>query len=467
MYEQRIPLEDAQQLTLVEMAGNVLLEVWDQPELLIRLPDDREEHLTIEQTEAGPALSARVSCEIQVPGSLPVVIRQAKGNLKVDGLADLNAEQVRGNLKLEGVDRVLLAEVYGNLKVDATTSLRVVGTVYGDASLSSVENADLQNVRGSLLTKGLNRVRASRIGGNLQVKALGGALDVDRVGGNALLKSVDGPVTLDQVAGNLIAKDLNGGAQVARIGGNLVLSGGLGQGHSYHFQADGNATVRLPEGTNAHVTANARGKILTSLALQNQERSNGRLTGTLGEGGAELAIEVRGNVILGGGPESMGAGFGEEISRQVEEGLQAIDLEAISRQVADEMEAATSRLRVKLESVDWEHMGLRAQQAVERAMERLQRDMDRAVESAARHQERLERRLEREQRRQEWRKRRHEREAQAEPWTEDGAWGREGEDVATSPDDSELEEQRLTILKMVEQGQITPEEAEMLLDALE
>jgi len=32
---------------------------------------------------------------------------------------------------------------------------------------------------------------------------------------------------------------------------------------------------------------------------------------------------------------------------------------------------------------------------------------------------------------------------------------------------ADLDEQRLSILKMVEQGQITPEEAEMLLDALE
>jgi hypothetical protein len=461
MYEKRIQLEGTQHLTLVDVAGNVALEAWDQPELLIRLDSDPEDVLTIEQIEAGPAVSAKTSCQIHAPGSLPVIVRQAMGNLKVDGLADLNAEQVRGNLKLSGVNKAVLAEVYGNLKVDATTSLRVVGTVYGDASLNAVETIDLQNVRGGLQVKAVGRVRASRVGGNLQAKALGGALDIDRVGGNALLKSIAGPTTLDQIAGNLIAKDLSGGAQVSRIGGNLVFNGELTEGHSYHFQADGNATVRLPEGTNAHISAHAGGKMMTSLALTNQERDGSRLSGTLGEGGAELAIEAGGNVILGGSSESMGSGLGEEIGRQVEESLRAIDLESISRQVADEMEAAISRLRVKLDSVDWERMGLQAQQAAERAMERLQRDMDRAVASAARQQERLERKLEREQRRLERRTR------QQEPRGDVDSWFSSEEDATASEEVADLDEQRLSILKMVEQGQITPEEAEMLLDALE
>ena len=461
MYEKRIALEGAQQLTLVEMAGNVLLEAWDQPELLIRLPDDRPEHLAIEQTEAGPALSARVSCEIQAPGSLPVVVRQAMGNFKVDGLADLNAEQVRGNLKLGGVDKAVLAEVYGNLRADSVTSLRVVGTIYGDARLDAVQTADLQNVRGNMHVKASGRVRASRIGGNLLAKALEAALDIDRVGGNALLRSIAGPVTLDQVAGNLVAKDLGGGAQVPRVGGNLALNGDLSQGYSYHFQADGNATLRLPEGTNAHVTVTGRGKVMTSLALQDEERDGATLSGILGEGGAELAVVAGGNVILGGDPESVAAGLGEEISRQVEESLRAVDFEAISRQVADEMEAATSRLKVKLESVDWERMGLQAQRAIERAMDHLQRDMDRAVESAARHEARLERKMDREQRRME----RRERQGKHAPGA--ASWPEEAGDAPASEEGSDLEEQRLTILKMVEQGQITPEEAEMLLDALE
>jgi hypothetical protein len=249
-------------------------------------------------------------------------------------------------------------------------------------------------------------VRVTRVGGALVAKEIGETLDADQVGGNATLKSVSGPVTVDQVAGNLVAKDLANGARFPRIGGNLIWKGDLGAGRSYHFQCDGNAVLHLPEGTNAHLSLSARGRIVSSLDLTDREQENGRLSGTLGEGGAELVVEARGNVIMGGGSEAVGVELGEEISRQINESLQSLDLEAISRQVSEEMEGALSRLRVKLEGVDWERMGERAQQAVERAMGRMEGDMDRAMERVSRQQERLQRRLEREALRHERRERR-------------------------------------------------------------
>jgi hypothetical protein len=203
------------------------------------------------------------------------------------------------------------------------------------------------------------------------------------------------------------------------------------------------------------------------VALADYEQVEGKLTGTLGDGGAEVVVEANGNVLLRGGRETAGTGLGEEISRQVEESLRAVALEAIGQQVSEEMQSAMSRLRVKLESVDWERMGLRTQRAIDRAMDRMQRDLERMAEKGARQQERLERRAEKQARRQERLERRlkgadqsqvqYEVEVDWEEWpVEDSA--SEGPDI---------EEERLSILRMVEQGQITPVEAEMLLDALE
>jgi hypothetical protein len=464
MFEQRIAVEGARRLILADMAGNVSLRGWDETEVLVRVRDGEEDQVTVEETEEGPSLSVRTSCEVQVPAALPVTVRRARGNLAAEGLASLNAEQVRGNLKMRGIDDAVLAEVYGNLKAEAGTSLHVVGTSYGDTHLAKFDAADIQNVRGRLVIKQINQVRATRVGGDLVAKEVGGTLDADQVGGNAVLKAIGGPVTLDQVAGNLVAKNLVGGAKVPRIGGNLTFNGDLGAGHSYHFQCDGNAVLRIQEGIGAHLSLSARGKILSSLDLVDGEQEAGRLTGTLGEGGAELAVQAGGNVIVGDRKGDVGVELGEEISRQINESLEAIDFEAIGRQVSEEMESALSRLRVKLESVDWERMGVRAQQAVERAMERMERNMDRAMEQVARQQERMQRAAEREARRHE----RYERYAHRRAQTADPDWEDEMEAEAGTPDDGpNLDDERLSILKMVEQGQISIEEAEMLLDALE
>jgi hypothetical protein len=466
-FEKRIPAQGAERLTLVEIAGNLALDAWDEKDILIQAKDGGEEALTIEQTGTGPTLLCDVSCRITVPGALPVTIRQAQGNLRVDDVANLNIEQVRGNLRMTGPNQAVVAEVHGNLKADSITSLRLVGTIYGGASLDSVEVIDLQNVRGNLQAKASGHVRASRVNGNLTAKEIGGPVSADQVGGNALLKDIQGPLALDKVAGNLVAKQLAGGARVPRIGGNLALNGELISGCTYHFKAGGDAVVRIPEGTSVHVTAIARGRIMSSWELADQEQMDGHLSGTLAGGGAELAIEAGGNVILGGGPQSIGADVSDEISRQIEASLQAIDLEAIGRQVGQDLESAMTRLRVKMESINWEQMGLQAQQAVERAMERIERDMERVMDKAARHQERLERQLEREARRMERAAERRKRHKTRHTQATEVEVEFEGEPAIEGQAEADLEEQRLSILRMVEHGQITPEEAEMLLDALE
>jgi hypothetical protein len=468
MFQKRIKMGEGECLTLLKMASNVAIDVWHEPDVLIQLRDGEEADLEVEATEAGPAVSSRLGCDLQVPATLLIKARQVLGNLRVNGLDQLDAEQVRGNLSLSNVKEAGVAEVYGSLTVDQMSSLSVVGTIFGSAALKGVMVADLQNVRGNLRVKGTDHMRASRIGGNLQAKEIGGPLELDQVGGNATLKDIAGPVTLGQVAGNLAAKGLASGAKAPMIGGNLALNGAIGAGRTYHFQTRGNAALRLPEETNAHLTVSAKGKILSSLTLLDEVREGNTLRGTMGDGGAEIAVEARGNVILGGGSPEVGAEVGAEIARQIEESLQAIDLEAIGRQVSEEMDAALSRLQIKLESVDWEKMGVRTQQAIERAMGQMHRNMDRMVEKAARHQEQLERKMEREQRRLDQMERRRQQAAERQYKAGAPASAPEAEQVSERLEgELDVDEERLSILRMVEQGQITPEEAEMLLDALQ
>ncbi len=500
MFERRIELEEGQGLTLTSMLGSTALTGWDEADVLIRLREGGEEELTVEITDAGVLVSARTPCEVKAPATLPVTVQEAQSNLKVTNLADLNVEQVRGSLSLSDVSKAVVAEVYGGLRARGGSSLRMVGTVYGSARVKAVETVHLHNVRGSLRVKAAQQLRVSRISGSLRAAEIGGPLEADRVGGNAVLKEVKGAVTINQVAGNLVASDLPSGAKAGRIGGNLAFSGDLGAGCTYHFKADGNAAVQLTESANAHVTLSARGHVLSTWDLTDEEQEGNTLTGVLGEGGSELVVEAKGNAILGGGPESPGAKLRVEIKRQIEEGLgaipdleaiskqveesiQAIDMEAIERQVNAGMDQALSRLRVKLESVDWDRVGRSTERAVTRAMEHLQRDMEhlaqraarqpqRLAERAVRQQQLLIRRAEREARRlgrMELNLRRSEermRQRHADVTVEDApepAWEAQGADEIESPD---LDEERLSILRMVEQGQITPEEAEMLLDAL-
>ena len=483
MYEQRITIASGQTLTLEELAGNARLEGYDGAEIVLRLPEGGADDVTVEQAESGPILSVRVDCELQVPAGTPVAVRQAQGNLKVVELATLNAEQVRGNLKLSEVDQATVAEVYGNLKAAESTSLRVVGTVYGEASLAEIEAVDIQNVRGGLRAKEVGRLRVSRVAGGLVAKEVGGTLEVDQVGGDASLKEIGGLVTIGQVAGNLLAKQLGGGASVSRIGGNLDFAGILGIGRSYQFRAGANAVLRLEEDAAVHLSLKAGGRLVSSLALTGEERTARTLSGLLNDGGAELAVEAGANLVIGiggredevpreGHDEAHADEFGRRFDEHVVKGLEAsfdgmgrqmeAAFDGIGRQVEAEIEAAMGRLRVKLDGMDWSHMGDRAHEAVERAMKRLEQNSERLAERMARQEERLRQRAERDA----LRARRHERTTSA-VGAATPVPGGDAEPVAEAEPGPDRDQERLTILKMVEQGQITPKEAEMLLEALE
>ncbi len=472
MFEKRIEIQEGESLTLAKLLGHASVSTWDETSVLIKLPTGEEPDLTVEQAEGGPSASARQHCEVFVPAGVPVQVGEAKGHLEAKGIPSLSAEQVRGNLKLSDVGEATLTEVYGGLDARGMRSVSVAGTVFGTARLKNVERVDLRNVRGSVVAKSVSQLNGSRVGGSLTVKELDGALNIDEVGGNATLRNISAEVGLSQVAGNLSAKNLTGGASAPKIGGNLMLGGEIGQGRSYQFSARGNALLSLPEETSAHLTLTARGQFIISTALTDEVREGRTLSGTIGDGGAEIAVEVRGNIILNGDRGAkieMGAGLAEEVTRQIEESLSAIDLEAIERQVGAEMDQAMARLQVKLEGVDWGTVGERTQQAVERAMGQLQRNMDRMAERAARQQERFERKRERarlHREREALRRRREELRAEVgfsagdEP--DEDAY--EGYEADPGPD---LDEERLSILRMLEQGQISPEDAEMLLDALQ
>ncbi len=462
MLEKRISIQQGETLALTDMLSDVTIAGWDEPDLLIRWKSGDERDVLVQDTESGPELSARSASELQVPAWLPVSIRQVAGNLTITGLqAPLHADQVRGNLTLNGGLQVSLAEVSGNLTATQVSDLRVMGTVYGDANLQACGRLDLQNVRGNLRVRSTGQATVSRVGGNAHVQDCAGALSAQQIGGNAVVAGVGGPCRLDSVAGNLMAKDLKGGAHVERIGGNLVLNGSLGQGHTYHFRADGNAALRLGEGSGAHLHLKGHGSLVASVPLTDSEREDHTLTGTFGEGGCEVGIEAGGNVVVSHSEGGAGDDLAGEIARQVEESLRAIDLDVLGRQVSDEMEAALSRLRVKMQGVNWDRIGLQGQQTIERAMDRMQENLDRLAEKSARQ---VEKQLRRQERMESRVSRAWERGAFAagQHPPHDFEMGDQGEPIP-EPD---LEEERLTILRMVEQGQVTPEEAEMLLDAL-
>jgi hypothetical protein len=194
---------------------------------------------------------------------------------------------------------------------------------------------------------------------------------------------------------------------------------------------------------------------------------------TLGDGQATMQLAAGGLLYLTGqggwegpGPEAASAeegfvrlpeDFSEQITQQVEAQIEA-QMQAMTRQINEQMELLTQRFSGAGMSADEiERIMAQARQVSERETTRAQEKMRRA-------QEKLERKLEAAQRQREKAADRRTRGAGRQSWSFD--WP-PPPPAPAPPNEPVSDEERLMILRMLEQKKISLEEAEQLLAALE
>jgi hypothetical protein len=210
-----------------------------------------------------------------------------------------------------------------------------------------------------------------------------------------------------------------------KVRGNVRLGPPFSADAVYRLNAYGNLTVFVPPDASLTMVLRARGQVRSRIPELTLERSDGETRGTLGAGGASLEADVQGNVTL---RES-------ELDETVDVSAGWDELGAhIEWQLSDALARMTSRLQESLGRVDSEWIG----QRVDRATLQARRKAEQAAERARMRAEQAERR---------WRR----------------ASGRR----SVSRTHGATDEERLRVLRMVEEGKITPQQASELLGAIE
>jgi hypothetical protein len=408
---------------------------------------------------AGHLSVANLTCELFVEACAgPVLLRGING--------DVSLTQVVGGLRaysIEGSLRIGQAGGSASLKsIEGTVTLETVGGTLRVQRLGS--DLVLEQVRGDLRVRFVaGSVSGDRVSGSVRAQGVGGGMVLDAVGGNVRVRDLGGGLDLKETGGNLRASVLSSGMEIGIVGGNLHLEGPLVAGQSYEGHARGNASLRLPISTSARLDLKAGGRIRNDLPVTIETQDGHRLVAVIGEAAARMTISAGGDIRL---REWAGAdveaaewieeleSLAEQLEKQVDDALRDVDLEAIGREVESKMAQAQQ----KLDSVDWERLGRDAQRAADAGIAQAQEAIQRVL-----------RRMEA------WRDAQYvhaskastvESEPPSEPTdAEPGAQPCPG--PADTADAEVPDAERMAILRMVEGGQITPDEGEMLLDALE
>ena len=346
-----------------------------------------------------------------------------------------------------------------------------VQAVRGDAVIKALDGElTIQVVDGSLELRNVGETKIGRVNGDFSAKNVDGNLNIEKVAGNLSSRSVQGDFT-GSTNGDLSFTDVGGSAK-GQADGNIALRFDPAPGHEYEFSARGNLFCRLPDDASVEISVPKASQVRANLpGIHASAPVQSPYALTLGEGDAKLILSADGNVILDThAPEwdmedfdiDLGKeteGIADTVSQQISD-----QVESQMRMIEDNLNANLSSLSMRLSNAKLSEEQIR--KIEERAREASQRAADRAQERMQRAQQKMEQKMAVMQRRMEIRNRDRERAARH----AQRSWS---SNIPTPPipptptGEPVSEDERLMILRMLEQKKITMEEAEQLLSALE
>jgi hypothetical protein len=272
------------------------------------------------------------------------------------------------------------------------------------------------------------------------------------VSGDVRVRNVGGWVTLEHVGGDLRADRVLQGLEAHWVGADARIGAAFPPGASYRVRSGGNLRVYIPPGAGLCLSLVAGGDVHSNVQGLVLDQSEGEFTGLLGAGGAELRAEAGGHIRLRaaapldgpGDATDVGSLLGPELSADLA-GLRAELGAQLEEQISSVMADMSAHLDEAMSRIDSEGIRDRVLEAVEQGRRSALRAVDRERKLAEQSAERARMRAERAERR--WRR-------------VDGRRQQQRQARAT-------DEERLRVLRMVEDGRLDPGEAADLLAALD
>ncbi len=359
-------------------------------------------------TSAAPQLKISCQADLQIAGT-------------PDNIVVIDIDDDSSSSRIERQDDVIVIKAFHDCDITCPiNALFSIEHVNGDLRVTQVKGALAINaVNGDAALHDIGPAAIKTVQGDLSLRDAGGDVQIEIVRGDAKLKRVAGNTAINRVAGDLVGNDLHGGLAVSNVGGDVSLQTGLAAGQSYAVKAGGDVILRVEEG-GGQFALNCRGDLRVRLPMTNWAGNDRAATGTYGDGSAQVTLMANGDLLVLPGAA----------------GAAAFDPDILSEQVESMIESAMSQFESQMSQV---------QRDLEQRFGKFDKQAEKAAERAARSAERAKRRAERAA----------------------GSWGFSAGRPPAPPAEPVTDQERLMILKMVEEGKITADQAAQLLSALE
>lgn len=411
MHQQSIPIPPSGEIFIDHIEGDLQVKGWDRSDVLIRSAN--KEDLSIVDENEGLRIDCRDDCNLCLPTA-----------------ANIRVGQVGGNARFKFLDNHLQ-----------------INHINGSAVLHKVSEVQLNIVEGDLM--------ANKIAGNMVI---------DQIHGDVFINRLEKGCAIQKVSGSLHLSDINGDIYASAEGDAT-----LRQTHAiqtgFNINSQGDIHCQLPKGVNAQVSFKSEAKsIQVQLSNENNLYETHEKQIILGEGKEQLKLSAKGKIVFScrdlswqnvGDFEEV---FDNDILEISKSYIQQMEAQFVKQMdlLNDHMEKITETINeASLPNAEVERMVERARQSSVIAAQRAQDKMQRA-------QIKLEQKLAAARRKLEAKAGRH---------SHDHAgihiqWDLKSK-TPPPADEQVTQDERLIILRMLEQKKISLQEAENLLRTLE
>jgi hypothetical protein len=350
---------------------------------------------------------------------------------------------------LPHASNVKVDQVSGDASLQALSGPVTLGPVDGDLTIKDLGPVTLGTVSGDVSLRNVGALNAESIAGDFTLRGGKGVCAVDTVGGDASIRDIDGMVAIENVGSDLYVRNVHAAVDV-KAGGDVALYLAPLPGQTYDITAGDDLILRLSPDTNVklHLTGGSPESIhvdFPGVSLPEDCAGCEVLIGQAADGMAEMLLTAGDDLLVTSQADSWdsAADFGVGMRDGSEWSFPPFELpEDFSERINRRVQAAMERAQSHLEAANRraESSGHRASIKIEAAMRR--------AEAKARAAE--------------VRSRRGQANVRIGRWNWDVT---PHGPVQTSAPVSD--EERLSILKMLQEKKISVEEAEKLLAALE
>ncbi len=295
--------------------GDVRVEGGDHD--LVELNGDRS--LTGRVTETSGQLTIRQyngDLRLRVGLETTIVGQRLMGDISVEHVAVLELDRVAGDLTVEDVGAFRVDDVGGDINLELRDGAAHVGRVGGDLRVSRASSLQAVTVGGDVHAElGHGPVQVDRIGGDCHVENAS-TVQIGGIGGDAVLTGVEQVLALGRVGGDLRLEWSGGfaGPIATTVGGDTQLDITVDPSFVLRAKVHGSISGDGSLPMNAGETREAGDEAATEAHGSKQGwdfDGGGELVATFGDGGAQWELTVGGDLDVHGGRVTQAEFHGE------------------------------------------------------------------------------------------------------------------------------------------------------------